>query len=225
MEKGNDIRSEYLTSGMKMVVGLALELLKKTITSNTESSKKELEKAEAELKHELVQLITAEYNNLVHNKAFKQVQSMAATDPDLDVYQAMTRLKQEMGTMSEEKIEIHPAMRAFNSSIREHKIKLKIIDSEENGDDEVIMTAKDSFVDPVTKRPIKNPVRNTLCNHLYDRESITRLTQMNPKTKCPIAGCSNKQSVSVDQLETDFETMTKLKFSQETQLKKSKDKK
>lgn len=78
--------------------------------------------------------------------------------------------------------------------------------------DEVIST-----VDPITKGTIKNPVRNRICNHIYDKDSITEAIRIseNKRVRCPTVGCSNKNSVKVTDLVEDREL--KRKFMAMTQ--------
>lgn len=38
-------------------------------------------------------------------------------------------------------------------------------------------------IDPITKRPIKDPVRNTICKHLYDLTSIQESIRMNRRLR------------------------------------------
>lgn len=47
------------------------------------------------------------------------------------------------------------------------------------------MVVQDSTqaIDPITKNPIRDPVRNKLCKHIYDRESITSAIEMNRRIR------------------------------------------
>lgn len=47
------------------------------------------------------------------------------------------------------------------------------------------MVVQDSTqaIDPITKNPIREPVRNKLCKHIYDRESITSAIGMNKRIR------------------------------------------
>ncbi|KAG5680859.1 hypothetical protein PVAND_010340 [Polypedilum vanderplanki] len=58
-------------------------------------------------------------------------------------------------------------------------------------------------IDPLSKRPIRDPVRNVLCQHIYDRDSIMNAIKMNSKTKCAYLGCINKQPVLASHLKDD----------------------
>ncbi|XP_025199627.1 E3 SUMO-protein ligase NSE2-like [Melanaphis sacchari] len=55
------------------------------------------------------------------------------------------------------------------------------------GEDLVIKT-----LDPFTKQPITKPVRNKICTHIYDQESINKMFLNKQFISCPYMGCSNK---------------------------------
>lgn len=40
-----------------------------------------------------------------------------------------------------------------------------------------------NYLDPITKRPIENPVRNKNCGHIYGKESMIRSIQLNPRMR------------------------------------------
>ena len=65
---------------------------------------------------------------------------------------------------------------------------------------EIIATQVINTIDPITRLEMKDPVRNTLCGHTYERSSITQLISINPRQKCPMAGCANKTPVSQNNL-------------------------
>ncbi|KAI8042326.1 uncharacterized protein LOC128261780 [Drosophila gunungcola] len=46
--------------------------------------------------------------------------------------------------------------------------------------------------DPWTKALLRNPVRNTVCGHIYDRDVVHGLIKNNPGIRCPVAGCANR---------------------------------
>lgn len=62
-----------------------------------------------------------------------------------------------------------------------------------------------SLIDPITKRKMEDPVKNTLCGHSYDRASILELIRRSKRTKCPIPGCANRNPVTEDNLIDDTE--------------------
>ncbi|KAF7266578.1 hypothetical protein GWI33_020086 [Rhynchophorus ferrugineus] len=49
-------------------------------------------------------------------------------------------------------------------------------------------------IDPITKTVIKKPVKNKICGHIYDHNSIyDYLRQSKNKAKCPYIGCKNNK--------------------------------
>ena len=69
-------------------------------------------------------------------------------------------------------------------------------------------------LDPITRKPMTDPVKNTLCGHSYERASIQALTRKGKKTKCPIAGCPNDQFVLMDHLIDDTNLKREIERSQ-----------
>ena len=57
----------------------------------------------------------------------------------------------------------------------------------------------------MTKQPLRNPVRNRLCNHVYERDTILAELEMNRCIRCPNVGCSNK-NITVEDLVADIKT-------------------
>lgn len=64
-------------------------------------------------------------------------------------------------------------------------------------------------MDPITKKLIKNPVRNKNCNHVYDKEGIEEAIKMNSRLRCPYVGC-NVRNVNREDLIEDRELKRKL---------------
>ncbi|XP_026729798.1 E3 SUMO-protein ligase NSE2-like [Trichoplusia ni] len=73
-----------------------------------------------------------------------------------------------------------------------------------------ITESQDQYLDPITKRPIADPVKNTVCGHVYERESIMNLIKTKSRTKCPVAGCGNRAPVVANQLVSDEELMFRM---------------
>lgn len=40
-------------------------------------------------------------------------------------------------------------------------------------------------MDPITKKPIEDPVKNKVCNHVYERSAIMNLIGMKSRVRCP----------------------------------------
>jgi len=120
----------------------------------------------------------------------------------------------------------HPLMVKFEEEVVAEKTRqgLMVNDggSREEDDDgeDLVMTQSgtQSHLDPITRAPMKDPVKNTKCGHSYERASIIHLTRKGKKTKCPIAGCPNQDHVLPEDLIDD----TNLKREIEKGAKKNK---
>ncbi|CAL1291437.1 unnamed protein product [Larinioides sclopetarius] len=61
------------------------------------------------------------------------------------------------------------------------------------GNEELLVTAtKESFLDPLTKLPIQDPVKSKTCHHSFERSSIWKHLQK--YKRCPYSGCVNNLS-------------------------------
>lgn len=66
------------------------------------------------------------------------------------------------------------------------------------------------MIDPVSKRQIINPVRNKICNHVYEEETVKGAIKMNSRVKCPYLGCGNKKPMTINDLVKDDELRLKI---------------
>ncbi|XP_034188458.1 E3 SUMO-protein ligase NSE2 [Osmia lignaria lignaria] len=84
---------------------------------------------------------------------------------------------------------------------------------EDDGDTDAEMQISGGYInviDPITKKRIVDPVKNTICGHTYDRDSITEILKCNKKTRCPVVGCKNNEFVKLSHLRVDIVTKTYL---------------
>ncbi|XP_050424979.1 uncharacterized protein LOC126836049 isoform X2 [Adelges cooleyi] len=63
---------------------------------------------------------------------------------------------------------------------------------------EVVTTG---VLDPFTRQPITRPIRNKLCNHIYDQDSVELMFHARSVVPCPYIGCTNKHFTKKDLLE------------------------
>lgn len=66
------------------------------------------------------------------------------------------------------------------------------------------------YIDPFSKQQIRDPVKNTICGHVYEKKTILEAIQMNRRTRCAYMGCSNKRPVTAENLEDDHQLKAKL---------------
>ncbi|KAF8386982.1 hypothetical protein PRIPAC_76124 [Pristionchus pacificus] len=76
---------------------------------------------------------------------------------------------------------------------------------EEDEDEMEVVSASYSKKDPITKEDITDPVRNSKCGHVYDRESVKEFIDMHKRNKqacyqCPVQGCNNKVNLALNDL-------------------------
>jgi len=83
-------------------------------------------------------------------------------------------------------------------------------------DDELVMTGNDDQIpkDPWSLKEIVDPVKNKVCNHIYEKavveKNISRSQSGKKQLKCPKVGCVNP-SIKMSDLIPDQETLRKIK--------------
>ncbi|GMT33140.1 hypothetical protein PFISCL1PPCAC_24437 [Pristionchus fissidentatus] len=92
---------------------------------------------------------------------------------------------------------------AFEDEI--NRIREKMEEGEEDEEEMEVVSATYSKKDPITKEDIKEPVKNRICGHVYDKDSVKEFIQMNKANRmaiyqCPVQGCGNKNNLSMDDL-------------------------
>ncbi|XP_072029944.1 E3 SUMO-protein ligase NSE2-like [Amphiura filiformis] len=69
-------------------------------------------------------------------------------------------------------------------------------------DEDFVMTQAEIVTKcPITQQEMKDPVKNKLCSHNYEREAITAMLKNRRSMKCPVSGCSNNRHVQNKDLE------------------------
>lgn len=57
--------------------------------------------------------------------------------------------------------------------------------TQDDADAELRLTGADiNVIDPISKLRMTDPVRNAVCGHVYDRESLTAMLSKNKNTRC-----------------------------------------
>ncbi|XP_017050809.1 E3 SUMO-protein ligase NSE2-like [Drosophila ficusphila] len=67
-----------------------------------------------------------------------------------------------------------------------------------------------SLLDPWSKAMMKNPVRNQICGHIYDRDSAMLIIKDNIGVRCPVLGCANKKYIQPAHLVEDAKLRQRL---------------
>lgn len=85
--------------------------------------------------------------------------------------------------------------------------KLKEIQEEIGKASENETIPANARIDPISKMPIKVPVMNRKCNHVYDKQTILATLAGKPIMRCPNMGCTNKRVTADDLVEMTREQM------------------
>ncbi|XP_022213787.2 E3 SUMO-protein ligase nse2-like [Drosophila obscura] len=85
--------------------------------------------------------------------------------------------------------------------------------SDESSSDEVELTGGTaiSLKDPWTMRPMKNPLRNKICNHFYDSDTVNDLIKRKARVQCPVLGCVNKNFITRADLVEDRDAVQQVR--------------
>lgn len=76
-----------------------------------------------------------------------------------------------------------------------------------NTDEDLVMTQQELNTRcPYTGQEMKNPVRNKICSHTYDKDGILNyMKQRGKRAKCPVGGCGNTKAMEHTDLVEDKE--------------------
>ncbi|XP_018025711.1 E3 SUMO-protein ligase NSE2 isoform X2 [Hyalella azteca] len=70
-----------------------------------------------------------------------------------------------------------------------------------------------NIIDPITKLTMSDPVRHTLCGHVYDRDSIKQMIKKHGRKgfRCPYMGCSVRDAITENNLEPALDYQEEIK--------------
>ena len=78
-------------------------------------------------------------------------------------------------------------------------------ENSDSGDDLAVTAVSVQTIDPYTKVQFVDPVKNTRCNHTYEKSTIEELIRTRKKQRCYHMGCTNKYNVTIEELVPDEE--------------------
>jgi len=74
-----------------------------------------------------------------------------------------------------------------------------------DGEDLAVTGMSVQIIDPYTKVQFVDPVRNSRCNHTYEKSTIEELIRTRKKQRCYYMGCTNKYNITTADLVPDGE--------------------
>lgn len=153
---------------------------------------------------ELLPLVSHFSNALEFSDARKKVYNMFVAKIDsstkLDCETILMEFNDEINEISKQLTD--------SSESEKYESLMRLISAQDlNPDDneEIVAVSQNiNNIDPITKLPIVEPVKNKICGHVYEKSSIMQLLKRKGKTKCPIAGCIAADQVQVEDLISDY---------------------
>ncbi|XP_005108376.1 E3 SUMO-protein ligase NSE2 [Aplysia californica] len=141
--------------------------------------------------------------------ALNHVKSMSSrsedeVNPRAEFDNKMTQI-QSQGDVD---VEGHPKFQAMEEqfvNVEDIEAELETLKSNllgETEDDEVALTQTEVNIKcPYTGKNMVDPVRNTICGHVFDRDGIMgHIRAKKARAKCPVGGCGNTQPIKPEHL-------------------------
>ncbi|XP_065202579.1 uncharacterized protein LOC135832949 [Planococcus citri] len=82
-------------------------------------------------------------------------------------------------------------------------------------DDIVTCGEKQNYIDPFSKKAIQNPIRNKICQHVYEKDTVCNMIARKKEMGCPNVGCDAK--FTIHDLEEDEDLTQKVTQNNERQ--------
>lgn len=151
-------------------------------------------------------LLTTEHNLNVHSSTFQMARN-AQTIPEFDA--AYSRgIMQSQG----ESIKNTAQYREMMEMAKDYFTIASggdIATTNTTLDDDLAIEENILTVDPLTKGPLENPVKNRICGHVYGKNTIEQAIKRG-NIRCPYLGCSNKENVALSHLVEDHKLKMQL---------------
>jgi hypothetical protein len=157
-------------------------------------------------------------NTNTNNDAGAGIVTTDAPDYERSIHDAVERVRQERANgPSRLPCEDHAMSIEMREALGEKIPKKRSRGSrggadEDEDDLEIVQNRVDdvhSLKCPITGMFFVNPVKNKVCNHVYDRAGLDQLIRARKNT-CPVPGCANR-SLSLAQVEEDEQMKLKVK--------------
>lgn len=213
----SDKQLDYLKSGMDINCGVALSLASRILTSDNERAQ-----AVQSLREGLSDYIRQEQEYKDSMEALRALWDQVAQQVDQgdfsqvhDIDAAFATLKNQLShPLTEIEIAKHPITVEFEVRAQnvQRGLEASQTEMEEPKNDNEIETIHvgTNRRDPFTRQELVDPVVNTLCGHIYERETVLEMIRNRPKTKCPIPGCQNTKVIYPKHLKADWKLKRQL---------------
>uniref|UniRef100_A0A0P4VUE0 E3 SUMO-protein ligase NSE2 n=1 Tax=Scylla olivacea TaxID=85551 RepID=A0A0P4VUE0_SCYOL len=172
-----------------------------------------------QLEEVLVSCVTVQHKVAITRQAVKETiaraQDEETKEPDADLYDDLLEEsigELEMDSPLEEAIAQAASLKTFKDLLEQNNVSA-------NSDGDLVATEFTStFIDPISKKRMTDPVRNKICNHIYDRSSITTMISRSKHTfKCPAIGCGNRNPMKLSDLKEASDVKRQLTLQQKRQ--------
>ncbi|XP_063705284.1 E3 SUMO-protein ligase NSE2-like [Culicoides brevitarsis] len=181
-------------------INIAKELLENSVkliadTKELTNHEDYLEKYSKVAEH----LLETERRLFLHKTTFQKTRG-AQTIPDFDTQyknELLKNSKQDVKTSGQYKEMMEIANNYFNIAAGDI-----MTTNSTNVDDDLAIEENIPTVDPLTKCPLENPVKNKICGHIYGKNSMEAAIKQG-HIRCPQMGCNNKQYVQMSHLVVD----------------------
>ncbi|RVE46592.1 hypothetical protein evm_008779 [Chilo suppressalis] len=125
------------------------------------------------------------------------------------------RFKTNLASLAGKRLNVqnHPYMIELNKRVQkgQQQARHNLEDSEL-----AITESQNAYIDPISKRAIVDPVKNTVCGHIYEKESIMNLLKMKSSVKCPVVGCGSRAPIQKQNLIEDEELKFQMAITQQS---------
>ncbi|XP_072175823.1 E3 SUMO-protein ligase NSE2-like [Diadema setosum] len=146
-------------------------------------------------------------------EAVRSVKSQVQRSEDSNVeVQAMldTAFQDLQRGNSSAELQEHPKLKEFQSrreelleGLQKDGVGSSAADQSLGEEDLVMTQAELGTKCPFTQQEMTQPLRNLICGHHYDRQTIDQLLTNRQKIRCPLPGCTNTKPINPNDLQSD----------------------
>ncbi|EDW97360.1 E3 SUMO-protein ligase NSE2 [Drosophila yakuba] len=154
------------------------------------------------------------------NQAMQQVQNSSST---IEQFEDLWKERSEVVEQKRINVKNIAEFKNFKKTVKSAAAQLGAeVNGQANGvdqDEDLIIEGIEetggeifSLYDPWSKALMKNPVRNKVCGHIYDRDSVMLIIKDNIGILCPVLGCANKTYIQPAHLVEDANVRQKVQL-------------